>query len=51
MCYFFAVPTVNQQTSYSQQPGFPQQQNYTENVPTLSAPPKYDNLDFKTPLN
>jgi len=52
------VPTLSLQPGYSQQqPTFnlPQgsspRQNYSKNAPTLSAPPKYDNIDKKMPVN
>jgi len=52
------VPTLSLQAGYSQQqPTFSQpqgsssRQNYSKNAPTLSAPPKYDNIDKKMPVN
>jgi len=58
---FCAVPYQNQQYNtivplFPGQPcynekGFPQDQNHSENAQTLSAPPNYDNRDFKTTVN
>ena len=58
ICLFFTVPTLSLQPGYSQQQpafsqpqGSSQHQNYSKNAPTLSAPPKYDNIDKKMPVD